>query len=325
MTVVTDIIAAAEARNIALSDAAVAAARDVMTAASGRSLSPAGYVVPSGATTLRFSPPAFSPDADLSTLFIGSYASAFADFNPIVLEAVVDFMARFFPAAVATAVDDWIQNTIQNGYGLPPAVEAAIWERARSREVMEATRMEQEAYNTFAARGFLLPPGALAMQVQQVQQDAANKSRTLSREQAVEMAKMNIESVKFAVEQGSRVRIAVIQSVGDYIRAWLAPADIAVRYATGVTQAKERLWSAAADYYRAMITEAEMKLHAQNIQQVSRDQMVGLDVQSFGHFVDAQVKAALAVAQTLGQAAAGALSGLQISAAAAEQKVGPLT
>jgi hypothetical protein len=323
MTSIDDIIAAALARNADLTAAAVAASGEVMTAASARILSPAGYVATMPA--LRNTPPVFTPDADLSTLFTGSYATAFADFDPKVLEAVVDFMARFFPAAVATAVDDWIQNTIVNGYGLPIDVENAIWERARSREVMEATRMEQEAYNTFAARGFLLPPGALAMQVQQVQQDAANKSRTLSRERAVEMAKLNIESVKFAVEQGSRVRIAVIQSVGDYIRAWLAPADIAVRYATGVVDAKNRLWSAAADYYRAMITEAELNVRVQNIKQISRDQMVGYDVQSFDHFVDAQVRGALGVAQVLGQAAAGALNSLGASAALSDQRVGPIT
>jgi hypothetical protein len=323
-TPVDTLIAAATARNQTFTDAAIQASRDVMTAANGQIFAPAGYIAQVPA--LRGDPPVFQPNTDLANLFVRGFQEAFDQFNPEVLQAVLDYTARFFPAALATVCDDWIQNAIVNGgTGIPAAIENAIWERARSRELIEARRLEQEAVNAFAARGFSLPPGALAARQLEIQQDAANKSSTIVREQAIKSAEIEIENIRFAIGEGLKIRLGVIQGIPAYINAWLKPADESVEYAKALAYAKERLWSTAADYYRAMISEAELGIRAQDITRTSRDQMVGYDVQSFGHHVQAQVSAALAVAQQLGQAAAGALNALGISVQQAEQKVGSLT
>lgn len=319
------IIDAAMARNSVLSAAAVSAANSAMTAASGRVSPPGGYLVPANVTALRTAPPVFSPTTDLSTDFRNAYNEAFADFTPTVLASVVDYIARFFPAALATVVDDWIQRAIvTGGTGILPAIEAAIWERARSRDVIEGVRLEQEAMDQFASRGFLLPPGALAARALEVQRDAANKSSTIGRDVAIKAAELEVANVRFAVEQGLRVRLAVISGIGDYVRAWMKPAEDAVAYAIALVNAKEKLWNEASNYYNALVNEARMKLEGQRIQQGSRDAMVGYDVQSFTGFVDTQTKAALTVAQVIGQAAAGALNAIGVTIAASEQKVGPI-
>lgn len=315
------LITAAIARNTQLTDAAVSASRDVMTAASGQIFAPAGYLATVPA--LRSTPPAFSPNTDLSVDFKHAYQEAFADFDPKVLQAVTDYLARFFPGAIAAVCDDWIQNAIVNGgTGIPAAIEQAIWDRARGREIAEAGRLEQDAANQFAARGFPMPPGALAARMLEVQQDAANKSATISRDTAIKNVEIEIQNIRFAIEQGLRVRIEVIKGIGDYIRAWLKPADDAVAYAQALVLAKERLWNEAANYYRAMIDEARMNLEAQRITQTSRDEMVRLDVTSFGHFIDATVRAALATAEVLGQGAAGALNAAGSFAGATTQLIG---
>lgn len=318
------VITAALERNDQLSDAAVSAQSAAMSAAAGRIFAPPGATVT--APALRQDPPVFTPNTELSVDFVRAYQEAFADFEPTVLESVVDYLARFFPGAVADACDDWIQTAIVNGgTGIPAAIEQAIWDRARGREIVEARRLEQEATNQFAARGFVLPPGALAARLLEVEQDATNKAATLSREQAIKAAELEIQNIRFAIEQGLRVRIAVIQGVGDYIRAWFKPADDAVEYAKALVNAKEKLWNQAADYYRALIAEAEMKLRASEITVTSRDRMVSLDVQSYTEFVRGQTNAALVVAQQLGTAAAGALNAIGAQVGQQDQRVGSLS
>lgn len=318
------VIETAMERNEELTEAAKDAASDAMTAAQGRIFAPAGYqAVP---PALRAEPPVFSPNTELSVDFANAYQQALADFEPTVQESIVDYIARFFPGALATICDDWIQNTIVNGgTGIPAAIETAIWDRARGREIVEARRLEQEAVSQFAARGFILPPGALAGRILEIQQDATNKSVTISRDRAIKSAEIEIENIRFAIEQGLKVRLAVIAGIGDYIRAWFKPADNAVEYAKALVNAKEKLWNEASAYYRALVAEAEMKLRAQEITANSRDRMVALDVQSYSQFVQGQTNAALSVAQMLGQAAAGALNAIGAQVGQQDQRVGSLT
>lgn len=317
------LIAAALARNAQFSDAALAASKSVLSAAQGQIFAPPGFtaVVPA----LRQAPPAFSPNTDLSLLFSQGFQTAFAQFNPLVLQSVLDYTTRFFPAAIAGTCDDWIQKAIlTGGTGIPAAIENAIWERARSREMIDARMLEQEALNAFASRGFSMPPGALAGRLLEVRQNATNKSSTISRDVAIKQAELEIENIKFALDEGLKVRMGVIQSLPAYIKAWLEPAADAVEYAKALAAAKERLWSAASDYYRALISEAELGVRTQSITQTSRDQMVAEDVLSFGHTVGAQVEAAKTVAAVLANAAAGALNAISTNVQQAEQKVGSL-
>lgn len=321
MAAVDELITATLERNASMSQVALQAMSSAMSAASGRISPPAGYF--SVAPALRAAPPAFNPNTDLSVDFRNAYDEAFADFDPKVLEAVVDFVARFFPAALAQVCDDWIQNAIVNGgTGIPPAIETAIWERARGRELVEAARLEQEA-NPFARWGFAMPPQALAARVYEAQRDAENMSSTINRDIAIKAADVEIANIRFAIEQGLKVRLTVIGAIGDYIRAWLKPAEEAVDYASALVSAKERLWNEAANYYRAMIDEARMKLESQRITAGSRDAMVGYDVASFTRFVNTQTRAALAVAKVFGKALAGAQNATGVTVGQSLQFVGP--
>lgn len=318
------LIDAAMLRNKELTDAAIKAGRDVMTAASGRIIPPGGFVAT--VPELRSAPPPFSPNSDLSIDFTNAYKQAFNDFTPTVLAAVADYLARFFPGAIAAVCDDWIQNTIVNGgTGIPADIERAIWDRARGREMVEATRLEQEALNQFAARGFSMPPGALAYRMMEVQQGATNKSATLSRDIAIKNVEIEIGNIKFAIEQGLRVRLAVISGIGDYIRAWMKPADDAVAYAQALVNAKEKLWNAASDYYRAMIAEAAMKLDAQRITQGSRDAMIKYDIESFLQFTGGQIGAAQTISNVIASAAAGALNAAGVMAETTKTLIGAAT
>ena len=205
--------------------------------------------------------PPFNPNADLSLEFRNAFADAFGDFHADMLDGLADYMARYFPTCITTNTDDWICATIlSGGTGIPAAVEEAIWQRGRDRETVVSTQLERDTVGQFAARGFSLPSGALAARLLQVQQDATNKIVDLSRGQTIETLKIHIEQVKFAVEQGVKVRLGVLSALSDYLRAWMSPQATATDNARILVDSKSKLWNNAADYYRAMIQEAELSL-----------------------------------------------------------------
>src|SRR5574337_410458 len=78
-------------------------------------------------------------------------------------------------------------------------LETALWERARERERITVLQATQDVLADFAARGFTIPPGALAQRLDAVRQKAQDNANTVSREIAIESAKLRIEGVKFAV------------------------------------------------------------------------------------------------------------------------------
>ena len=95
-----------------------------------------------------------------------------------------------------------VRAWMQGGTGLPPAVEDALFARARERDSAETQRAVQEAMDTWAARNFTMPPGMLAKQVSAVREKGRLKAAELNRDIMVEAAKWEIENIRFAVQQG---------------------------------------------------------------------------------------------------------------------------
>jgi len=95
-----------------------------------------------------------------------------------------------------------VRSMMAGGTGLPPAVEDALFSRARERLDAETHKAVQEAHENWAGRGFSMPPGMLAKAVSVAQQEGRLKKAELNRDILVEAAKWEIENIRFAVQQG---------------------------------------------------------------------------------------------------------------------------
>ncbi|MFV3093498.1 hypothetical protein ACNJYG_23840 [Pseudomonas sp. GW6] len=95
-----------------------------------------------------------------------------------------------------------VSSMMAGGTGLPAAVEDALFSRARERDSAETRRAVQEASDTWAARGFSMPPGMLAKQVEVIREQGRLRAAELNRDIMVEAAKWEIENIRFAVQQG---------------------------------------------------------------------------------------------------------------------------
>lgn len=115
---------------------------------------------------------------------------------------VLNWSEPVYVARVLTETADRIRAMLAGGTGLPPGVEAALFDRARIREEMTGRKAAEEAFGDFAARGFSLPPGALAARVQEAREAATLAVSALNRDILVQSAQWEIENLRHAVQQG---------------------------------------------------------------------------------------------------------------------------
>lgn len=291
-TTVNTIISNALSTAAEKSDAAQAFSQEALSAIDEAGYDLSSPPIFSGSATA----PKFSGDlTDNPSISFGSDLAADAAALTAKLATTFSgFLADYFPniSGATDAAIAWLENAIKNGgTGIKPAIEAQIWERSRARELKEADRLSAEAMNSFAARGFSLPPGALAARLAEVQQGAADKISTHSRDVAIKQAELELENVRFAVDKALGLRTAAISAALDYWRAYLMPEELAIRKALSGAELKMKFQNTALDYYRAQIS------------------LYGQQVQEGGNFFDAANRAYMAQAQAkvgLGQAKANA-------------------
>lgn len=236
------------------------AARSAQSAAQGSVGLPYAPTVSAPGIPFR---PAYQGNIDLSSELRAAYNEALRELRPEFSNGLAEYIARWFPQCVTNTTNDWICDTILNGgTGIPAPIENAIWQRARERELLEAKRMEQEALTQLTTKGFSIPTGALTARLLAVQQEAASKSASLSRDISIKQAEIEIENIRFAVTEGVKVRISVLNAIGDYLRAWMLPETLAIDKAKAIATSKATLMNSAADYYRAGVAEAELSVRA---------------------------------------------------------------
>lgn len=145
--------------------------------------------------------------------------------------------------ALTTRLLDRISN---GGTGLTPAVEQALWDRARSREMNSALANEQEILRSSEALGFHLPAGTTAMQLRQAQQATNDKVSELSRDIAVKQAELEQENLKQAIAEGVQLESKLVDYSFQLEQLTFESARVAASNAI-------EIYNAAVGYYRSLL------------------------------------------------------------------------
>lgn len=105
-------------------------------------------------------------------------------------------------------------QVMNGGTMLAPVIEQALWDRARSREEATANQLRREVAESFAGRGFSIPPGAMAAKEMIIEQDITHKQVGLSREIAIKQAEMSVGNIKFAFQQAMVIEQELMKYTG---------------------------------------------------------------------------------------------------------------
>lgn len=176
------------------------------------------------------------------------------------------FIAQFSPvnaASIAAANSRLI--TMINGLGLPDDVINAIWQTARDQVTAESLTATATAIDLFASKGYALPPGALSAQIQNIQFQRMGKVASVSRDVAIEQAKIIVDFMKFGTQTALTVHEQFISGttrlLGDILSGYtnglaqvlVGPLRERVALLTGLIDA---LLRGDSEYIRALGSEA---------------------------------------------------------------------
>ncbi|MGL5001351.1 MAG: hypothetical protein ACRDAM_00245, partial [Casimicrobium sp.] len=139
---------------------------------------------------------------------------------------------------------------LSGGTGLPLAVEAALFDRARGREDMLALKARQEAFDSFAARGFTMPPGMLAAQVNAAIEDNQLKVGAINRDILNQAAQWEIENLRFAVQQGIALESTLIAQFQNIAQRAFEAARYRVEAEVNLFNARVALFNAEQNAYQ---------------------------------------------------------------------------
>lgn len=288
-----------------------------------------GYITPNAPPEPTYpgvTAPPYTPDTNLAIDFDNEYNKIWVGLEDWLKQLMADWMGTYIPqldSRLHTAADDWFYNVIVNGYlGIPVAIENAIWERSRARELLEAIRMEDEAVNHMAARGFAMPPGVLSARLLQVQAEAQDKNSTHSRDVAIKQAEISIDMTKFAIGEVTKLRLGVAQALADFMRAAMELPKAAADTARAYADCKTRLWNSSAEYLNALVNRADLELKRTSTVAGNFLESQKISVAAFDSHLNRQVQAADSAATAMGHIASAALGAQQTLAHIGETQTG---
>lgn len=174
-----------------------------------------------------------------------------------------------YQSEVLPKIQEQVLMMMAGGTGLPAPIEDALFSRARERDSAETERAVQEAVDTWASRGFSMPPGMLTKQANVVREQGRLKACELNRDILVQAATWEIENLRFAVTQGMALE-QLIENLFENatkrtfeVARFQAESQINVFNARiGLFNAQNAAFQTLAQVYRAKLDGALGKLQA---------------------------------------------------------------
>ncbi|MBE9570767.1 MAG: hypothetical protein IMF11_09070 [Proteobacteria bacterium] len=132
-----------------------------------------------------------------------------AEFEGIVPTETWDMPPNFNYSEPGYSSDIWadllskVLNDIRNGgTGLGALVEEELYDRALQRQETENERLYLEVENFFEARGFTLPPGAMAGRLAEAAREISRNNTTINAEIMIDQAKLAQTNTHFMIDKG---------------------------------------------------------------------------------------------------------------------------
>lgn len=159
-------------------------------------------------------------------------------------------------------VRDRLSSMAIDGLGLPPAIEQAIFERARGREDALSLAATQEAEAALAARGLRQPAGLLQKLLTRVGAEARQRASAANRELSIAVAQQNVEAVRFALSTAITLEMALVQANTANNELSLRGAQIEQQLGIELFNTKVALHNADVEAFKADAVVLETRIRA---------------------------------------------------------------
>lgn len=192
---------------------------------------------------------------DSPTLAFPSFEGIAPILNIDVPSVGITWSEAKYSSALLAETTARVRSMLVGGTGLPAPVESALFERAKGRLDVSSFRAVQEATEQWSARGFSEPGGELAARLREVREQNRDATNTLNRDILIRVHEVEVENLRFAVQQGVALESMLIEYEGAYAARALEAQRLVVQAAIDVYNARINLYNAGLSAYR---TQAEV-------------------------------------------------------------------
>ena len=192
---------------------------------------------------------------DLSTAYKARLTEVVPQLRDWVESYADQWITKYAPQyhTAMAALEAKIAGGLSGGTAMSDAIEQQIFDRAVSRSEEERVNMDLEASESFARRGYDLPPVALHAQLARNREIVARATSAAARETAIERARLEHQHVQFVMQLSSSIRDAVRGQVLNY-------AGLLAQLNGQAIQDAQTFAGYMGEVYRLMVTRAELDL-----------------------------------------------------------------
>ena len=177
------------------------------------------------------------------------------------------FYEQAYASALLDATKAKLLSDMENGgYGIEPADELQLWERARAREIILSQQTADEAVSFHATRGFRLPPGELSVVIQRGQQDLQDKLSSINRDIALKRADLYVDSRKFTIQQAKELENTLINYHNSVMERALNASKAVLEFAISIFNAQVAKFNARVSAYQTEAQVFETRVRAALVQ-----------------------------------------------------------
>lgn len=175
------------------------------------------------------------------------------------------WLAKYFPSIngqFQNVPEDYLVGVISGvrPFGLDATVFDLVWHRARDRAYRTATSEQRTLAAAFSARGFGLPPGAMADAIAQSEQRATAAALEVNREQAVKDAEIKADLLKHAVSTAAQLKQGILNTSAEFFRNYYSAHGLGNETARIRAAAYQSYYGALASYYNVEIAWENLRM-----------------------------------------------------------------
>jgi hypothetical protein len=195
-----------------------------------------------------------------------------------------------YTSNLRTAIQVKILEDLEaGGTGLGATVEDQIWTNARNRLEYERSNKVQEVEDFFAARGWTMPGGQLAAQINRINTEFSYRLADLNRDIAIKQAELAKEHSQFLLQQAVQFETLEVEIFNSVSNRSFEAAKYVAEYGIALYGAKVNHFQAQISQYQsdASVFEAKVRASLADIERF-RVQMEGakLEADIQGKLVD---------------------------------------
>ncbi len=198
--------------------------------------------------------PPFTASAPIDDLVVPTNTFSFAEER---------YQSDLLDAAKAKLLLD-LQN---GGYGIEPADEQALFQRARAREEAVGLEETEKTLRSFAQRGFPLEPAEASVALAAVTQSVHSKLAAASREIMLERSRLYVENRQFTIKEVRELETVLIDYHNSLMERSLNAAKAVLDAGIAIFNATVARYNARMEAYRveAQVFESRIRAVAQQV------------------------------------------------------------